>query len=102
MGTGNLQSARTWDKFRQNSGGASRDRTDDLLHAMQALSQLSYSPSVQVSLSCGTGPKKRGAKLREHRGSVKQASDAHSGQRLGESQQGALAPQQRQRDIDCG
>ena len=27
------------------SGGASRDRTDDLLHAMQALSQLSYSPT---------------------------------------------------------
>src|SRR5690348_17996381 len=25
-------------------GGASRDRTGDLLHAMQALSQLSYSP----------------------------------------------------------
>ena len=25
--------------------GASRDRTGDLLHAMQALSQLSYSPS---------------------------------------------------------
>jgi hypothetical protein len=28
----------------QKLGGASRDRTDDLLHAMQALSQLSYSP----------------------------------------------------------
>src|SRR5574337_1040457 len=27
------------------SGGASRDRTGDLLHAMQALSQLSYSPT---------------------------------------------------------
>ena len=26
------------------SGGANRDRTDDLLHAMQALSQLSYNP----------------------------------------------------------
>ena len=25
-------------------GGASRDRTGDLLHAMQALSQLSYGP----------------------------------------------------------
>jgi hypothetical protein len=25
--------------------GAGRDRTDDLLHAMQALSQLSYGPS---------------------------------------------------------
>ena len=28
-----------------NSGGADRDRTDDLLHAMQALFQLSYGPS---------------------------------------------------------
>ncbi len=27
-----------------NIGGARRDRTADLLHAMQALSQLSYSP----------------------------------------------------------
>ena len=26
-------------------GGASRDRTGDLLHAMQALSQLSYGPA---------------------------------------------------------
>jgi hypothetical protein len=26
-------------------GGARRDRTADLLHAMQALSQLSYSPT---------------------------------------------------------
>ena len=26
-------------------GGARRDRTDDLLHAMQALSQLSYGPT---------------------------------------------------------
>ena len=28
----------------QNNGGASRDRTDDLLRARQALSQLSYGP----------------------------------------------------------
>ncbi|MCE3238477.1 MAG: hypothetical protein K0R24_1458 [Gammaproteobacteria bacterium] len=28
-------------------GGAKRDRTADLLHAMQALSQLSYSPAYQ-------------------------------------------------------
>jgi hypothetical protein len=28
----------------RGSGGASRDRTDDLFHAMEALSQLSYSP----------------------------------------------------------
>jgi hypothetical protein len=29
-----------------NNGGAKRDRTADLLRARQALSQLSYSPSV--------------------------------------------------------
>ena len=29
-----------------NVGGAKRDRTADLLHAMQALSQLSYSPTT--------------------------------------------------------
>ncbi len=28
----------------RKSGGANRDRTDDLLHAMQALYQLSYGP----------------------------------------------------------
>ena len=28
----------------QFSGGGKRDRTDDLLHAMQALFQLSYTP----------------------------------------------------------
>ena len=27
------------------TGGDNRDRTDDLLHAMQALSQLSYTPT---------------------------------------------------------
>ncbi len=31
--------------FHSMNGGANRDRTDDLLHAMQALSQLSYSPT---------------------------------------------------------
>ena len=30
----------------KNFGGGKRDRTDDLLHAMQALSQLSYTPVV--------------------------------------------------------
>ncbi len=34
-------------------GGAKRDRTADLLHAMQALSQLSYSPNRNV-LYCAT------------------------------------------------
>ena len=31
----------------KNFGGGKRDRTDDLLHAMQALSQLSYTPNGQ-------------------------------------------------------
>ena len=31
-------------------GGATRDRTADLLHAMQALSQLSYNPSFYLHL----------------------------------------------------
>ena len=30
-----------------DDGGARRDRTADLLHAMQALSQLSYSPKKE-------------------------------------------------------
>ena len=29
-------------------GGADRDRTDDLLNAIQALSQLSYSPNLRI------------------------------------------------------
>jgi hypothetical protein len=40
-------------------GGASRDRTDDLFHAMEALSQLSY------------GPTRSGGKLRTPLGIVK-------------------------------
>lgn len=32
------------DRIADPFGGAKRDRTADLLHAMQALSQLSYSP----------------------------------------------------------
>ncbi len=32
-------------------GGATRDRTADLLHAMQALSQLSYNPEIRYLLS---------------------------------------------------
>ena len=34
-------------------GGARRDRTVDLLHAMQALSQLSYSPTDVVTRFSG-------------------------------------------------
>src|SRR6218665_4142421 len=33
------------DELLTDSGGGNRDRTDDLWHAMQALSQLSYTPT---------------------------------------------------------
>ncbi len=36
--------------MRKKFGGAKRDRTADLLHAMQALSQLSYGP-VRIILA---------------------------------------------------
>ena len=39
-------------------GGARRDRTADLLHAMQALSQLSYSPTQARTLLAYTEPVK--------------------------------------------
>ncbi len=39
-------------------GGARRDRTADLLHAMQALSQLSYSPTEAGTLRAGHNPVK--------------------------------------------
>ena len=35
----------------RESGGANRDRTDDLLHAMQALYQLSYGPFLGLRTS---------------------------------------------------
>ena len=37
------------------TGGARRDRTADLLHAMQALSQLSYSPTQEARNVCEGG-----------------------------------------------
>ena len=41
--------ASTLVKFQRIFGGARRDRTDDLLLAKQALSQLSYGPSIRTS-----------------------------------------------------
>ena len=49
----------SWHIPRRGIGGASRDRTDDLFHAMEALSQLSY------------GPTRRRGKLRTPRSIVK-------------------------------
>ena len=45
-------------------GGAERDRTDDLLLAKQALSQLSYSPFVPLISLCGSAPSARNPKAR--------------------------------------
>ena len=39
--------------FAQGAGGANRDRTDDLLLAKQALSQLSYGPAVTLDSDGG-------------------------------------------------
>src|SRR5210317_2160615 len=44
MGTRN-SSIESTSPIQMGLGGARRDRTADLLHAMQALSQLSYSPN---------------------------------------------------------
>ena len=38
------------EKLKAGNGGAKRDRTADLLHAMQALSQLSYGPNFAAPL----------------------------------------------------
>ena len=46
MGTqAEIQQIAAATKHSLKSGGARRDRTADLLHAMQALSQLSYGPT---------------------------------------------------------
>ena len=37
-------------------GGADRDRTDDLLNAIQTLSQLSYSPIIYLEVPVGIEP----------------------------------------------
>jgi hypothetical protein len=44
-----------------NRGGARRDRTADLLHAMQALSQLSYGPTAGKRGSLAGGVSQRQA-----------------------------------------
>jgi hypothetical protein len=44
LGTRRNRTLRRWTLILRKSGGARRDRTDDLLLAKQALSQLSYGP----------------------------------------------------------
>ena len=48
-------------------GGASRDRTDDLFHAMEALSQLSYSPVRKTLFPKGILPPLAYFEARSHR-----------------------------------
>ncbi len=93
----------TQDVVQMGLGGARRDRTADLLHAMQALSQLSYSPTKSRALY-GSVPS-----LSRIRGGCCQALKL-SGfgafqavdvvQRPIQPDQGFFAPQQLQRDID--
>ena len=45
-------------ELRAKSGGARRNRTDDLLLAKQALSQLSYGPALRHQRSGNGGPGK--------------------------------------------
>jgi hypothetical protein len=61
-----LELIRVFLSYRREFGGASRDRTDDLIVANDALSQLSYSPtrrldcgSVLFYQSCKTRTKRR-------------------------------------------
>src|SRR5437016_5197404 len=57
---------------RRTIGGAKRDRTADLLHAMQALSQLSYSPTASAELYGSVAPLAiRYARL-EHSGRIRE------------------------------
>jgi hypothetical protein len=71
MGTGRDQTLKS-NQAKSNSGGARRDRTADLLHAMQALSQLSYGPTWRR----GTLPDRGHCvkKMNELRGPVSQSS----------------------------
>ena len=56
-------------------GGARRDRTADLLHAMQALSQLSYGPKLQILTEINRfRVKNRRGTLRDSRVGVKPKS----------------------------
>jgi hypothetical protein len=60
--------------FPQEDGGARRDRTDDLLNANQALSQLSYGPSKMVGLGRLELPTSRLSSARSNQLSYKPVS----------------------------
>src|SRR5205807_4799261 len=76
------------------AGGGNRDRTGDLLHAMQALSQLSYTPDRGRELYLSSRPAfypKRGSAFR-----------SVGFQLLREAQQHGLAPEQLEHGVDRG
>lgn len=53
----------------QSSGGGKRDRTADLLHAMQALSHLSYTPSskrIDYNSQSAFSARRKSEKLKKH------------------------------------
>ena len=49
QGSGSMTFTRARCGGGEENGGARRNRTDDLLHAMQALSQLSYGPEPEAT-----------------------------------------------------
>jgi hypothetical protein len=57
-------------------GGGKRDRTADLLHAMQALSQLSYTPIVFTCVICTAG-RQTGTETKFHQQHCCVTSNAH-------------------------
>ena len=59
-------------------GGDKRDRTADLLHAMQALSQLSYTPTSGTLFSSQTFGKKFGGAKRDRTADLLHAMQALS------------------------
>jgi hypothetical protein len=61
---------------KEETGGAGRDRTGDLLNANQALSQLSYSPNFRRFRASGSGSeiKSRPVGCRDRRGQLAAAS----------------------------
>jgi hypothetical protein len=60
------------------NGGDKRDRTADLLHAMQALSQLSYTPTSGIIFQYQTFGKKFGGAKRDRTADLLHAMQALS------------------------
>ena len=70
----------------RNYGGARRDRTADLLHAMQALSQLSYGPTTEGGEGTEGTPRCQAV----NEAATRQRDATHSLTRSGSSTQGSI------------